>query len=70
VAAGSMAATLTGADTAVIGTNQDCVEAAVSAARVKAVVAVLATRVFRFHFDFRKSRLLQLLVQRGKIGCQ
>ena len=51
--------------------TQICVEAAVSAAtQVKAVVAVLTTRLLRFCFDFRKSRLLQLLIQRGKIGLQ
>ena len=48
-----------------------CVEAAVSAAtQVKAMVPVLTTRLLRFRFDFRKSRLLQLLIQRGKIGLQ
>ena len=48
-----------------------CVEAAVSAAtQVKAMLPVLRTRLLRFHFDFRKSRLLQLLIQRGKIGLQ
>ena len=48
-----------------------CVEAAVSAAaQVKAVMPVLRTRLLRFRFDFRKSRLLQLLIQRGNIGLQ
>jgi hypothetical protein len=52
---GFMAATLTGAGTIITGTDQDlCVEAAVSAAC----------------FDFLKSRLLQLLIQRRKIGLQ
>jgi hypothetical protein len=51
----STAATLTGAGTIITGTNQDlCVEVAVSAAC----------------FDFLKSRLLQLLIQRGKIELQ
>ena len=71
VVTGSMAATLIGADVAITGTNQVCVEAAVSAAtHVKAMLPVLRTHVFRFHFDFRKSRLLQLLIQLGKIGLQ
>ena len=68
VATGSTAAALTGAVVTIIGTS---VEAAVSAAtQVKAVVAVLPARLLRFCFDFRKSRLLQLLIQRGKIGLQ
>ena len=47
------------------------VEAAASAAtQMKALMPVSTTRVRRFHFDFRKSRLLQLLIQRGKIGLQ
>jgi hypothetical protein len=54
VHAASTVARLIGAGTIVTGTNQDCVEAAVSAAC----------------FDFLKSRLLQLLIQRGKIGLQ
>ena len=54
VHAGSTAARLTGAETIVTGTNQVCVEAAVSAACL----------------EFLKSRLLQLLIQRGKIGLQ
>jgi hypothetical protein len=52
--AASTAARLIGAGTVITGTNQVCVEAAVSAAC----------------FDFLKSRLLQLLIQRGKIGLQ
>ena len=54
VHAGSTAATLTGAETIVTCTNQVFVEAAVSAACL----------------EFLKSRLLQLLIQRGKIGLQ
>jgi hypothetical protein len=54
VHAASTATTLTGAGTIITGTNQVCVEEAVSAAC----------------FDFLKSRLLQLLIQRGKIGLQ
>jgi len=70
VAAGSTAVTVTGAVATIAGINV-CVEAAVSAAtQVKALVAVLTTRLVRFRFDFRKSRLLQFLVQRGKIGLQ
>ena len=62
---------VTGAVITIAGINQNCVEAAVSAAtQVKAVLPVLTTRLLRFHFDFRKSRLLQLLIQRGKIGVQ
>ena len=41
-----------------------------AATQVKAVLPVLTTRLLRFRFDFRKSRLLQLLIQRGKIGLQ
>ena len=52
--AASTAARLIGAGTVITGTNQVCVEEAVSAAC----------------FDFLKSRLLQLLIQRGKIGLQ
>ena len=51
VHAASTAATLTGAGTIIAGTNKICVEAVVSAAC----------------FDFLKSRLLQFLIQRGKI---
>ena len=51
VHAASTAATLTDAGTIITGTNQICVEAAVSATC----------------FDFLKCRLLQLLIQRGKI---
>ncbi len=51
--------------------TQICVEAAVSAARqVKAMVPVLTVHPLRLRFDFRKSRLLQLLIQRRKIGLQ
>ena len=68
---GSTAATLTGAGTIITGTNQVCVEAAVSAAtQVKAVLPSSAVRLLSFCFDFGKSRLLQLLIQRGKIGLQ
>ena len=73
VAAGSTAATLTGADIIVTGTDQRrvCIEAAVSAGtKVNAMVPVLMGRLFRFCFDFRKSRFLQLLIQRGKIGLE
>ena len=63
--------TLTGAGTIITGTNQVCVEAAVSAAtRVKQMLASSTVRLLRFRFDFLKSRLLQLLIQRGKIGLQ
>ena len=54
VHAASTAARLIGAGTIVTGTNQVYVEEAVSAAC----------------FDFLKSRLLQLLIQRGKIRLQ
>jgi hypothetical protein len=68
VATGTTAATLTGAVITIIGTS---VAAAVSAARqVKAMVPVLTVHPLRLRFDFRKSRLLQLLIQRGKIGLQ
>ncbi len=68
VATGSTAAAVTGAVITIIGTS---VEAAVSASRqVKAMVPVLTVYPLRLRFDFRKSRLLQLLIQRGKIGLQ
>ena len=51
VHAASTAATLTGAGTIIAGTNQDLCRGVVSAAC----------------FDFLKSRLLQFLIQRGKI---
>ena len=69
--AASTAAKLTGAGTTITGINKICVEAAVSAGtQVKAIVAASTTRLVRFCFDFRKSRLLQLLIQRGKIGFE
>ena len=65
VATGSTVATVTGAVIIIAGINQDLSRGGcVSATRVK------ATRLFRFSLDFRKSRLLQLLIQRGKIGLQ
>jgi hypothetical protein len=68
VATGSTAAALTGAVVTIIGTS---VEAAVSAAtQVKATVPVSTVHPLRFCFDYRKSRLLQLLIQRGKIGFE
>jgi hypothetical protein len=64
----STADTPTGAGTIITGTNQVCVEAAVSAAtQVKAMLAS-TVHLLRFCFDFLKSRLLQLLIQRWKIG--
>src|SRR5712675_1523419 len=69
---GSMAATLIGADVTIIGTNQClCRGGCISVATwVKAMLRVLRSRALRFQFDFRKSRLLQLLIQRGKVGLQ
>ena len=65
VHAASTVARLIGAGTIITGTNQVCVEEAVSTAtQVKANAGVLNC------FDFLKSRLLQLLIQRGKIGLQ
>ena len=70
VATASTAATVTGADITIAGTNQHlCRGGCVSRTEVKAW-SVLTTRLLRFRFDFRKSRLLQLLIQRGKIGLQ
>ena len=66
---GSTAATLIGAGTIITGTKV-CVEAAVSAAAQVKAICVLRVRLLRFCFDFGKSRLLQLLIQRGKIGLQ
>ena len=44
----------------ITGTNQDAVAAGADCG--------LNASTARFCFDFRKSRLLQLLIQRGKIG--
>jgi hypothetical protein len=71
VHAASTAATPTGADTIITGTNQVCVEEAGSAAtQVKQMLVYSTVRLLRFCFDFLKSRFLQLLIQRGKIGLQ
>src|ERR1700747_3078369 len=66
VHAGSTAATLTGAGTVITGINQDLFPWE----RPQVCSAVSTVRLLRFRFDSRKSRLLQLLIQRGKIGLQ
>ena len=71
VHAASTADLLTGAGTTITGTNNICVDAAVSdGTQVKAILAASTTRLVRFCFDFRKSRLLQCLVQPGNIRFQ
>ena len=71
VHAASTADLLTGAGTTITGINKICVDAAVSSGtQVKAIVAASTTRLVRFCFDFRKSRLLQLLVEPGNIRFQ
>ena len=58
----------TGAGITITGANNICVDAAVSeGTHVKAILAASTTRLVRFCFDFRKFRLLQLLVQPGNI---
>ena len=59
VATGTTAATVTGV-LGITGTNRNAVAAGADCR--------LNDSTARFCFDFRKSRLLQLLIQRGKIG--
>ena len=70
-ATGFTVAMHTGAVVTIAGTNQRLRRGGcISRPQMKAILPVLRTRVFRFRFDFRKSRLLQLLIQRRKIGLQ
>jgi len=64
VAAGSMAAAVTGADIIITGTNQRlCRHGCVGGLHnVKAMLPVLGIRLICFRLDFEKSRLLQLLI--------
>ena len=68
---GPTVVTLIGAGTIITGTKQDLCRGGCSSRHAgESGDAFSAVRLLGFCFDFGKSRLLQLLIERGKIGLQ